>query len=82
MSSPVHDWLLQLQQWYDSDDEAQSILSKLALRPESESPFARRNGVIMCKQRIWLGSNTALHNRVLSALHNSPVGGHSGAPVT
>ena len=39
-------------------------------------------GIIRYKNRIWLGSNVALQQQVTSALHDSPVGGHSGAPAT
>jgi len=82
ISSPVHDWLLELQQWYASDADAKALLAKLSVQTDPVSPFSLRNGLVMFKQRIWLGSNKALQNRVLAALHNSPVGGHSEAPVT
>jgi hypothetical protein len=38
--------------------------------------------VIRYKGRIWLGNNKPVQFKVLHALHASPVGGHSGAPVT
>ena len=82
ISFPIHDWLLELQQWYASDADAKALLAKLSVQTDPVSPFSLRNGLVMFKQRIWLGSNKALQNRVLAALHNSPVGGHSGAPVT
>jgi len=44
--------------------------------------FTLEGGLIKFKDRIWLGSNTALHHKVLQALHGSAVGGHSGIPVT
>lgn len=78
----MHDWLLELQQWYSTDEEGKSLLAKLALQSEASSPFSLCNGVIQFKNRIWLGSNKVLQSRVLVALHNSPVGGHFGAPVT
>jgi hypothetical protein len=34
------------------------------------------------KGRLWLGDDTQLHTRVLSTLYNSPIGGHSGIPIT
>jgi hypothetical protein len=82
ISSPVHDWLLELQQWYASDAAAQGLLAQLALQPAGSSLFTLRNGVILFKHRIWLGSNKTLQTRVMLALHSSPIGGHSGAPVT
>jgi hypothetical protein len=38
--------------------------------------------MIHYKDCIWLGTNIGLQHKVMSALHNSPVGGHSGAPTT
>lgn len=32
--------------------------------------------------RIWVGQVPELHNKLISAMHNSAVGGHSGVPVT
>lgn len=54
----------------------------MALHPDSRLPFTLSQGVIRYKQRLWLGSNKELQTAVLQALHNSPIGGHSGTPVT
>jgi len=82
LSSPTHDWLASLQQWYSTDSEATSLLTQLSLDSVARPPFSLRQGAILYKGRIWLGSNTALQNKVISALHDSVVGGHSGFPVT
>jgi hypothetical protein len=58
------------------------LLTQLSMDGSSRPPFQLRNGVILYKDRVWLGSNSALHSQVISTLHNSPVGGHSGAPAT
>lgn len=60
ISSPVHEWLLELQQWYDTNPDAKARLAHLALQSADSSPFALRNGVIMYKQWIWLGTNSVL----------------------
>jgi hypothetical protein len=31
---------------------------------------------------IWIGNAPALHNQLISVMHESTLGGHSGAPVT
>ena len=58
------------------------MLTQLSLDSTARPPFSLRQGVILYKGRIWLGSNTALQNKVILALHDSVVGGHSGFPVT
>jgi hypothetical protein len=40
------------------------------------------SGIIHYKGRIWLGDNAQLQQSIMSALHNSALGGHSGFPVT
>jgi hypothetical protein len=40
ISAPTHEWLQDLVQWYDSDPEAQSLLSQLSLNPDSRPPFS------------------------------------------
>jgi hypothetical protein len=70
-------------QGYEQDDSAQQLLSQLAVTSQiANSDFTLKDGVIRYKGRIWLGTNVQLQNKVISALHDSALGGHSGAPVT
>ena len=82
ISSPTHYWISQLTQWYPTDTEASKILEQLALDPASCPPFSLHQGLIRFKNKLWLGSNRSLQVTVISALHDSPVGGHSRAPAT
>lgn len=75
-------WLNDVVVGYQKDPEALALLAQLAVRPDSRPPYTLLNGVIRYKSRVWLGSNTALQHQVILALHSSPLGGHSGAPVT
>jgi hypothetical protein len=82
VSSPSYHWLAALQEWYSSDPEASGLLAQLALDANARPPFTLQQGVIRYKNCIWLGSHSALQQQVIAALHDSLVGGHSGAPVT
>lgn len=75
-------WLSDVVADYQHNPEATAFLAQLTLKPDSRLPYAVLNGVIRYKSHIWLGSNTALQRQVISALHSSPLGGHSGAPIT
>jgi hypothetical protein len=58
-------------------------LTQLALTTNTATlAFTLRNGIIRYKNRVWLGNNVSLQTKVLAALHDSPLGGHSGFPVT
>ena len=60
LSSPTHDWLASLQQWYSIDSEATDLLTQLSLDSAAQPPFSLHQGVILYKECIWLGSNAAL----------------------
>jgi hypothetical protein len=44
--------------------------------------FSLRDGLLRYKGRLWVEQAPALHQQLLAAVHTSPVGGHSGIPVT
>lgn len=60
---------------------ASKLLSELALHSPHDY-YTLLNGIIRYKHRIWLGHSVQLQQRVLSALHASAMGGHSGYEVT
>jgi hypothetical protein len=47
-----------------------------------EHGYALHNGIIRFHGRVWIGSNSALQTKLISAFHSSAVGGHSGIHVT
>ena len=82
ISSVSHNWLDEVVQGYYSDQAAMDLLSQLAASPDSRPPFSLIQGVIRYKNRLWLGSNKPMQLKIMTALHSSPLGGHSGAPAT
>lgn len=82
VSTCIPSWTLAIIQGYDHDEDAQALLSKLTIEPAAVPHFSLQEGIIRYKKRIWLGSNKDLQVQILSALHDSPSGGHSGFPVT
>ena len=58
---------------------AKALLSQLLVDGTPRPPFQLKDGIIFYKDRIWLGSNHDLKRKLLTALHDSPIGGHSGA---
>lgn len=64
------------------DSHAQALLQKLALDPLSDSKFKLDHGILRRHGRIWVGANPQLQRQIVAAFHDSPIGGHSGFPVT
>jgi hypothetical protein len=54
----------------------------LALDPKSVDTYTIDQGILRHKGRIYVGADAALQQRLISAFHDSPQGGHSGFPVT
>ena len=82
VSSSSPQWLSDVASSYSDSPLAQDILSQLAVNPAALHHYSLSNGVIRYKGRIWLGHSEQLQTQVLQALHSSPLGGHSGIPVT
>lgn len=62
--------------------EAQELLQRLATQSVQDEHYTLRDGLIRYKGRLWLPSDQELSNKIIQAFHTSPVGGHSGIPVT
>lgn len=67
---------------YSQDPFYQQKLQCLATDPSSDSKFSLRNGLLCTDNCIWVGADSQLQNKLVLAFHDSPVGGHSGFPVT
>lgn len=67
---------------YQHDQEAQELLTRLDVRSDNEEVFSLQNGLIRYKQRFWLPSGSPMTVKIIEAFHASPLGVHSGVPVT
>jgi hypothetical protein len=75
-------WLALVAANYVDDDQAHRFLQQLALNPHSSDTFTLNQGILRYKGRIWVGGDSSLQTCIISAFHDSPLGGHSGFPVT
>jgi hypothetical protein len=41
-----------------------------------------KQGLIYKENLLWVGSNSGLQTKIISAFHSSPIGGHSGIQAT
>ena len=67
---------------YATDADAQEHLKHLAVSSPDADGYELHRGVIRRQGRLWIGANTALRTKLIAALHNSAVGGHSGVTAT
>ena len=69
ISSASPTWLEDVVKSYLDDPKAQSLLTQLALHPDSVPNFKLQNGVLKFKNCIWLGNWPELHARIFQAFH-------------
>jgi hypothetical protein len=75
-------WLSSVSASYASDAFPQKLLQQLAVDPTSIPAYSLNHGILRHKGRILVGADPELQQRIISAFHDSPQGGHSGFPMT
>jgi hypothetical protein len=75
-------WIQEVTNSYETNSKAQELLAHLALASPNEEGYSLHQGVIRLHRRIWIGGNTTLQTKLISVLHQSAVGGHSGITAT
>lgn len=75
-------WILAILKAYHQDKYAQELLQRLAICPEVGDPFLLQDGVIRKNGKIWLPAGCELQQQLIKEFHATPMGGHSGIPVT
>ena len=75
VSSSQPQWIQHVVNSYVTDSKAQELLTQLAVHSPNAQGFTLHDGVIRFNGRIWVGNNSAVQTKIISALHSSAVGG-------
>lgn len=75
-------WMQEVMNSYQTDQSALDRLARLAVHSPDEHGYSLDQGLIKYQGRLWIGNNSALQTKLISALHSSAVGGHSGVRAT
>jgi hypothetical protein len=67
---------------YVDDAYSQKLLAALTVDISGSALFTLHSGIIKYKGRVWIGATKNLQLQIVTALHDSPIGGHLGFPVT
>jgi hypothetical protein len=70
-------WIKEVLASYQDDPAALSMLTKLSIDPTAVPNFTLVDGILKFKNRIWVGADVYLQNKLLAACHSSALGGHS-----
>jgi hypothetical protein len=82
ISTVVLVWIQEIVNSYQHDSEATALLQRLVVVCPDDEGLTLSDGIIRYKNKIWVGPNSALQTKLISAFHASPLGGHSGIQAT
>lgn len=82
MSTVKPIWIQEVTNSYVTDPQAHDLLARLAVSSPDQQGFSLHQGIIRLNNRIWVGNNSALQTKLITALHSSAIGGHSGQRAT
>jgi hypothetical protein len=82
ISSSKPRWLEIITEGYNQDEATKQLLVELSVSGHNDKGFSLVDGLIKYKGRIWLGSHSEAHQAILTALHDSGLGGHCGMSAT
>jgi hypothetical protein len=75
-------WIQEVINSYVTDQATQDLLAQLSVHSPNEQGFSLSQGLIKKGNQIWIANNSALRTKIIVAMHDSVVGGHSGGPAT
>ena len=78
ISFPHPTQLEELKSSYFTHAEVREILQTLHNNPNVAGKFNLQNGLLLYKGRIYLGLTCSMKSKVMSLVHDSPLGGHLG----
>lgn len=83
ISAPVPTWTEELVESYLADPASKILQEKLLLHKDHTlDDYTITSGIIRFKGKLFVGKVPELRHKLLTALHSSPVGGHSGVRAT
>jgi hypothetical protein len=82
LSLVMPEWCAEVRHGNQSDPQALKIIAKLSHQAASVPHFTMDSGLLHYKQKLWIGNNSAMQRQLISQMHSSAIGGHSGVPST
>jgi hypothetical protein len=67
-------WIQEILNSYETDVEAQELITQLLVHSPNEQGFSLQQGIVRKGDRIWIGSNSALRTKLIASLHDSAMG--------
>lgn len=67
---------------YEMDLAAQQLLTSLVVLNSDKQGYTLEHGLIKYQGHVWIGANSVLQTKLITAFHDTTVGRHSGIRAT
>lgn len=75
-------WYQEVTDSYEGDNKIKSVMEKLTMGAQEVEGYTLNQGLLRFRGRLVIGQNSRIKERIFQALHESPLGGHSGEQNT
>jgi hypothetical protein len=75
-------WIAKIEQSYVGDITYTNLLQQVSVNLEATQHYSVHSCIIRYKDKICISTSTNLKAKILSAIHSSAIGGHSGIRAT
>jgi hypothetical protein len=82
ISTMIPAWITDIESSYVEDATYTNIIQQLNVNDQSQPHYTIHYGILRYKGKVCIGSTTDLRLKILSSLHSSAIGGHSGMRAT
>jgi transposase InsO family protein len=82
ISTSIPTWMERLMEGYQDDEEFKQLITELSITSDNSKGFQLLNDILKYNGRIWVGNKKLAQQHILTALHDSGIGGHSGVQAT
>lgn len=82
VSMCVPSWLTKVVNGYESDVPTKNMLTQLSMKDVMHPKFQLQDGLLCYAGHVRVGANTPMQQKIITAMHASAIGGHSGFQLT
>jgi hypothetical protein len=75
-------WIADIENSYTNDEGYVDIIQQLLVNPQSVPHYTVHQGILRYKGKVCVGNSSEMKKNILSSLHSSALGGHSGIRAT
>ena len=75
-------WIEDIPHSYEGDQEVLNAITTLSTNAGNDPDNSIQQGILRHKGKAWIGNNGVLRQELVSTIHNSGLGGHSGVWAT